>query len=190
MKRSPSAPVLLILAALISGCGKSEETPARQDAPASPTAGASAASAGGVSWSVPERWKDAGERPMRVATYVVPGAGGAESAECGVFYFGSDQGGDIRANIDRWVGQFERPSTPVESSRQVGELKVTLVSTTGTFLSPGGPMMQSQGKRDNYSLAGAIVEAPQGSVFFKMVGPAATVEAARAEFDALLASLK
>jgi hypothetical protein len=63
------------------------------------------------------------------------------------------------------------------------------VDIKGTYLNPGGGMMQSQGEKPDYRLLGAIVEAPQGNVFFKLTGPAATVAAAEADFDALLASI-
>jgi hypothetical protein len=49
--------------------------------------------------------------------------------------------------------------------------------------------MQSQGKRAGYRLLGAIVEGPGGLIFFKFTGPAPTVAAAQAEFDALVASI-
>ena len=49
-------------------------------------------------------------------------------------------------------------------------------------------MMQSQGKRPGLRLLGAIVESPEGLVFFKLTGPAATVGAAQADFEALVAS--
>jgi hypothetical protein len=38
-------------------------------------------------------------------------------------------------------------------------------------------------------LLGAIAKGPQGSVFFKLVGPRASVEGARTAFDQLLESL-
>jgi len=75
------------------------------------------------------------------------------------------------------------------SSRVVNGIKVTLVKISGTYLAPGGPMMQSQGKRENYRLVGAIAEAPEGSVFFKFTGPAATVAAAEENFNGLISSL-
>ena len=50
-------------------------------------------------------------------------------------------------------------------------------------------MMQSQGKKPGWRLIGAIVEAPEGLVFFKCVGPAATIQKAEKEFEELLASL-
>jgi hypothetical protein len=75
------------------------------------------------------------------------------------------------------------------STREVNGMKVTLVQISGTYLAPGGPMMESQGKKDNYKLLGAIVEGPEGSVFFKFTGPAHTVNAARVEFDGMIGSL-
>ncbi len=183
--------ILVVLAALIiTGCGGKEETPGTAaQKPSLSQGGGTAAAAGGVTWNVPSRWKNAGERPMRVATYIIPSADDSH-AECAVFYFGSDQGGDVRSNIDRWLAQFENPSTPVEATREINGMRLTTVTTTGTFLAPSGPMMESQGKKENYTLLAAIVGAPEGSVFFKLTGPAATVSAAKGEFDALLASLK
>lgn len=191
MKKIIVSGVLLSALALAGCSGKDEKPAATPDKPSltQGTAGSNN-SAAGVSWSLPARWKSAGERPMRVATYMIPPAGDGAEAECAVFYFGSDQGGDVRSNIDRWIGQFENPSTPVEGEKEVDGLKVITVTTTGTYLAPAGPMMQSQGKLADYVLLGAIVEAPGGSVFFKLTGPSATVNGAKAEFDALLGSIK
>jgi hypothetical protein len=69
-------------------------------------------------------------------------------------------------------------------------LKVHTVDLAGTYLAPSGPMTQSSGKKANYRLRGAIVEAPEGNVFFKLTGPAATVESAALAFDALVASVR
>lgn len=183
---------VLLSAVAFAGCSGKDEKPAANAEKPSLTQGGSGSnsSAAGVAWSLPARWKSAGERPMRVATYTIPPVGEGADAECAVFYFGSDQGGDVRSNIDRWVGQFENPSTPVEGEMEVDGLKVITVTTTGTYLAPAGPMMQSQGKLEDYVLLGAIVGAPGGSVFFKLTGPSATVNGAKAEFDALLGSIK
>jgi hypothetical protein len=79
--------------------------------------------------------------------------------------------------------------TVERSSREVNGMKVALVTVSGTYLAPGGPMMQSQGKKENYRLLGAIVEGPEGSVFFKFTGPTQTVVSAQGSFDALISSL-
>jgi hypothetical protein len=127
---------------------------------------------------------------MRVATYDVPGAKDAEAGQCAVFYFGRGQGGGVEANVQRWAGQFKEKPTPKQERRTVAGLSVTLVDVEGTYTNPGGGMMQSQGEKAGYRLLGAIVEAPEGNVFFKLTGPAATVSAAEAAFDGLIGSIQ
>jgi hypothetical protein len=51
-------------------------------------------------------------------------------------------------------------------------------------------MATAKSRKPGYRIAGAIVEAPQGSVFFKLTGPAATVQAAKPAFDKMLQSVK
>jgi hypothetical protein len=144
--------------------------------------------AAGVKWTVPASWKLEAGRPMRVATYTIPSAG-SEAGECGVFFFGSGQGGGVDENLNRWISQFEGGAPPRKSEKTVGGFKVHLVDVAGTYLAPGGPMMQSQGKKPGYRLLGAIVEAPNGMVFFKCTGPAATISKAQADFDRMIGSL-
>jgi hypothetical protein len=146
------------------------------------------AGAGGIKWSVPRTWSDLPGSSMRVATYKVPGPKGAEAGEVAVFFFGPGQGGSVDANVERWSRQFEGTPKPERAQKRVNGLAVTMVRLAGTYLAPGGPMMQSQGKRPDFRLLGAIVEAPEGLVFFKLTGPAATVGPAQADFDALVAS--
>jgi len=146
-------------------------------------------SAAGVKWTVPAGWKTQPERPMRAATYDIPAAAGAEAGECGVFYFGQGQGGGVEDNISRWVGQFEGAGAPRKGEKTVHGLKVHTVDISGTYMASGGPMMKSQGKKPGYRLLGAIVEGPQGNVFFKCIGPAATIAKAQGEFDSLVQSV-
>ncbi len=154
-----------------------------------PAAPAPPASAGGIAWKVPGRWAAGAGSAMRVATYAVPAAKGAEKGECAVFFFGPGQGGGVDDNVARWGKQFEGAPEPERSAQTVAGLRVTRAAVSGTYLAPGGPMMQSTGKKTGYRLLGAIVEAPGGNVFFKLTGSAATVAAARADFDALVASI-
>jgi len=145
--------------------------------------------AAGVKWMIPPAWKLEAGRPMRVATYSIPAMASAEAGECGVFFFGGGQGGGVEENINRWVKQFEGGAAPKRSEKIVGGFSVHLVDVAGTYLAPGGPMMQSQGKKSGYRLLGAIVEAPHGMVFFKCTGPASTLAKAQADFDRLIGSL-
>lgn len=163
--------------------------------PSAPQA-AGPGSAGGIKWAAPKGWSLGPERSMRAATYMIPAAGGdPEGGECAVFFFGPGQGGGVQANIDRWIGQFEQPDgrPSAELAKQnkevINGMTVTTVDLTGTFAG-GGPMMGgSASKKTGYRMLGAIVEGPQGAVFFKFTGPAATVAASQDDFRALLKSL-
>jgi hypothetical protein len=134
---------------------------------------------------------------MRAATYRLPTAkGDAEGAELAVFHFGAGQGGDVEANVRRWLSQFKRPDgAPVDAEARrktetVHGLKVTTVDVQGTYASGGmmgGPVTPKPGWR----LLGAIVEGgPEGPVFLKLTGPARTVAGAQKDFRALLHSLR
>lgn len=190
----PFSPKFLLLAAglvTVVACNKKPSEQAPQTMQQSPdvVSAHDVSAVAGIHWTRPGKWGLEPARQMRIATYGIPAAGGdPEGGECAIFYFGSGQGGDIQQNIGRWGEQFEN-GQPEQSSREVNGLKVTLVKIAGTYLAPGGPMMQSQGKKDNYRLLGAIVEAPEGSVFFKLTGPAKTVAACESDFNNLVGSL-
>jgi hypothetical protein len=131
---------------------------------------------------------------MRLAQYRVPGPGG--DAECVVFYFGPGQGGDPQANAARWAGQFEqsdgRSSLDVMTIEPLGgtAVPVRIVEVHGTY--DGGMTMTDAPpeKRPGYMLLGGIAEGPDAPWFFKLTGPAATVQAEREAFEALLRSLR
>lgn len=146
-------------------------------------------SAGGLRWYAPASWQAGAPQPMRVASYTIPAAAGAEAGSCGVFFFGKGQGGGVEDNLKRWASQFEGASAPKTSQRTIAGMKAHLIEISGTYLAPSGPMMQSQGKKPGWSLSGAIVEAPEGLVFFKSVGPAATIQKAQPQFEELLKSI-
>jgi hypothetical protein len=150
-----------------------------------------AESAGGVSWTAPATWKADAPRQMRAATYIVPPAkGDTDSGECAVFFFGPGQGGSVDDNVARWVGQFEGGKAPAKKKEKLGSFEVTTVELEGTYQqSMGGPMGPKTPKA-GFKLLGAIVEGPQGNVFFKFTGPAKTVDAARADFMKMMKELK
>ena len=143
----------------------------------------------GIRWSVPAGWTELPARPMRVATYRAASAKSPDPVECGVFYFGEGRGGGVDENIQRWVDQFEKSPAPKRSIRNVRGLRVHVAEISGTYLSPAGPMMQSQGKKPGWRLLGAVVQGPEGLVFFKMTGPAAGIAAAERQFGSLIESV-
>ncbi|MBK7863048.1 MAG: hypothetical protein IPJ65_31455 [Archangiaceae bacterium] len=147
-------------------------------------------SAGGLSWAPPASWKADAPRPMRAATYKLPAAkGDTEDGECGVFYFGQGQGGSVDMNVQRWVGQFEGAKAPTPKKEKVSGFELTTLELDGTYTGGGGPMGPKTSKA-GYKLLGAIVEGPEGAIFFKLTGPAKTVEAARADFAKMVKAIK
>jgi hypothetical protein len=134
---------------------------------------------------------------MRLATYQVPAATGDQAGgECAVYYFGQGQGGSVEANIDRWIGQFQQPNgKPSKDAAKVDKrtikgLKVTTVDVSGAYTGMGGPRAPAGPPKQSYRLLGAIVEGPQGSIFFKFTGPAKTVGENQDSFEKMIFSLK
>lgn len=134
---------------------------------------------------------------MRAATYSVPPAkGDSDAGECAAYYFGQGQGGGVQANVDRWIGQFQeaggKPAKDVAKiqKRTIHGLNVTTIDVSGTYTGMGGPMAPSHEAKAGYRMLAAIVEAPQGAVFFKFTGPAKTVAANQAAFDRMIDSVK
>lgn len=157
---------------------------------------AQAQAAGGLSWKVPEGWKTEAPRSMRAATYQIPPVkGDVEGAEVAVFYFGPGQGGAVDANVKRWVGQFKKADgSPADSEAKTKRetfngLPVTTVDLKGTYAG-GGMMMAPSDPKPNFRLLGAIVEGPEGAVFFKLTGPEKTVAGAQKSFRKLLETVK
>ena len=174
----------------VGGGSAGSASPDRPSAPA-PSAGGPG---GGlpVGWEAPDGWKKVEpSSSMRAAQYRLDGEGGA--ATLAIYHFGSG-GGGVKANIDRWIGQFEGPdggSLREEATtkvRRVDEVKVHLVEVTGTY-SPGAGMGAGQTRKDQRML-GAIAEAPGGLVFFKLLGPKETVAAHEKEFDTFVSSFR
>jgi hypothetical protein len=152
--------------------------------------------AGGVKWTAPATWKTQAPKPMRAATYTVPAAAGdKDPGELAVYYFGAGQGGGVDANIKRWVGQFQtadgKPATGQEkvAKRTISGFPVTTIDLSGTYTGGAGPMATEKIIKSGYRLLGAIVEGPQGGVFFKFTGPAKTVAASQPAFEKLLNSV-
>jgi hypothetical protein len=147
-------------------------------------------SGAGAQWTMPAAWKAEAQRPMRLATYTIP-----PGAECGVYFFGSGQGGSVDANLDRWIGQFlqadGKPSKDAAkiAKRTIHGWTVTTVDVSGAYTGMAGPTAQPGPAMAGYRMLGAIVEGPQGSIFFKFTGPAKTIAANQAAFDKMLESM-
>jgi hypothetical protein len=126
---------------------------------------------------------------MRKAQLKVPDTKATGSADVIFFHFGPGDGGGTKANVERWYGQFKEPRDKIGARSEettVGKHKVTYVHAEGTYLSgmPGG----AQTPVADYALAGAIIEADQGSVFIRMTGPKELVKASLPDFKKMVQS--
>ena len=134
-------------------------------------------------------WVETASPSMRKAQLKVNAANKKESAEVVFFYFGEGNGGGTKANVDRWLTQFQEPREKLNSKIEemtVGKRKVTYVQAEGTYLSgmPGGPKTA----QPNSMLLGAILESPEGNVFIKLTGPMALAKAAKDDFRKMVES--
>ncbi len=160
------------------------------------TSSARAEAAGGLQWTAPADWTSKGSTRMRAATYAIPAAAGdSEGGECAVYYFGPGQGGSVRANVRRWLGQFRTPEGgPVDESarvteKNVGEIAVTWLEVSGTYLFKPARFAPKVTPKPGYRMLAAIAQGPAGPVFFKLTAPANTAGNAEAAFEKMLQSL-
>lgn len=193
--RSLTAGMLAASAVIaLSACEKQPSSPA--PAPAAPgaspsTSGAPAdggtVTAAGVVFNVPEGWKAVPpSNQMRLAEVQVPGASGDPAGSCVIAF--STAGGDVESNITRWAGQvLDAAGQPVKHetvTRDIGGLKIHTVELKGAYQGMG------ETPKPDWMLRGAIVEVPGTLLFIKMTGPAATMEPAKAGWDAMIDSAR
>lgn len=195
--------------ALATGCGKQQASkapnptsapapkPSEPAAPSSKPVKTALPTAGGLSWNPPALFiAQTPKSSMRAAEYRIDGQGQGD-ATLAVFHFGAGQGGDVQSNIDRWVGQFQQPAgtkknaKPTTRRQVVAGMQVTTVDVKGSYSEMAmNPHATSPAQPQTHQrLLGAIVEGPQGPVFFKLVGPQKTVNLADTAFAALINSI-
>ena len=150
-----------------------------------------ASEAGGIQWKAPSQWKALPDRPMRAGTFSVPAAAGdGEPGEMAIFYFGQGQGGSVEANVQRWIGQFQNTTGQAKRSTQkIYGFSVTTIELGGTYLFSPSPMSTEKTPKPGYKMLGAIVEAPEGPVFFKFTAPGKTLAANESAFQTMLKSI-
>jgi len=143
---------------------------------------------------VPAAWKRSPpSSSMRLAQFQVPAAPGSGPAAFIVYYFGPGQGGSASANIARWTGQFSAPgggaATPEVSRRETSGMPVTVVRLQGDYARGVGTGPVGTARPDQV-LRAAIIESSRGNVIVQLHGPAATVDAAAADFDRFVAGIR
>jgi len=153
-----------------------------------------------LKFDAPATWKAQPPSTMSLQRYAIPKAGDDPTdGDARVFFFSNSEGrgGQLDAIVAMWIAQFtdaNGQAVPASASRtetvEVGGLKATTVDVTGYF--GVSPAMGGSGKRSDteHKLLGVIVALPEGNWMIKAVGPKATMEAARGDFEALVKSLR
>ena len=134
---------------------------------------------------------------MRVAEFTLPKVeGDNEDATVTVFFFGAAQGGNVQANVDRWIGQMTQPDG--RPSREVArtstltshDLPITLVDVTGTYTAEVSPGSAEHFNKPGFRQCAAIVATSGGPYFVKLTGPVKTVARWNDSFTAFLNTLR
>lgn len=198
--------VLLTLGACTQGGEKldgrqmpSQTAPAQQGGVSQEPTGSGPLDIAGVAFLPPEAWTDLGATQMRKASFSFgPAEGDTDAAEVTAFYFGEGQGGDIESNIARWIGQMDPPEGQeiqevVRRSKMTTQtgLDIHFVEINGTHNRSmgGGPMTGGRTKAyPGWRMVGAIIEGPEGNIFFKLVGPEMTAGQMEESFRQMLST--
>lgn len=187
--------VVLALSLVVVSCRRAPAEPdpipfVPKTATSTTVAAAPSGSSKQLAWDAPKGWTRA-DKPsaMRRATYTLPKQDGdADAPDLAI----SVAGGAVDANVDRWVQQFEEDAKPSlkKSTRKIGPYEVTMAELRGTWMGsgmPGGGVPPKHG----YAMIAAIVPVDADAKwFFKLVGPQKSVDAARADFETFLNSIR
>jgi len=139
--------------------------------------------AGGLKYDVPEGWRAGKMSMMRLAAFDI----GPEdqSAELTII----QAGGDLRGNVDRWLGQVRGDSPPgevVDAALEAAEQLTVSGKEAQRFYLDDGKADESSGQM----IDATIVPMENGmSMFIKATGPAKTVVAQREAIGTFLQSL-
>jgi hypothetical protein len=152
----------------------------------------------GLKSKTPGDWKE--EEPAkssfvkRYKQFRLPKRGDdKEDAELVIF---QGVGGESKANIERWKGQFTPPEgkksedvTKVTEIR-IGDRPATYLDVQGTFTPPPFSARGKVEKKANYRMLGVHFDGPRNVYHIKLTGPAKTVEAYKKEFDEWVKNFK
>ena len=134
---------------------------------------------------------------MRVAQYKLPKAeGDAEDASLVLYFFGSNQGGSVQANLDRWISQIKQADGSSSESKAkletltINQLKVSTIDLAGTYVAETAPGSGERYNKPNYRLRAAVIETSKGAYYVKLVGPMKTVSRWDKAFNGYLQSFE
>jgi len=130
----------------------------------------------------PKGWEHGGDKPMRLATFSVPGG-----AECSVSAFPGDVGGLV-PNVNRWRQQMG--AAPLTAD-EVADLPVSpVLGVLATIVRIEGPLPGPDGSPRPSMMLAAFAKLESETVTLKLTGPAAAVQAAEVDFAVLCRRLR
>jgi hypothetical protein len=151
---------------------------------------------GDLKFTIPSKWKiELVESPARGGQWRVPPLHGeGEGGEVVAFFFGPGVGGSARENIDAWIGtMFNAEGHPAAAEikhHDTGGMRISQVVLFGTYnqvvLLPGVPPVL----KSNYGLLGAVIENPQGNIYWRFTGPEPLITATLPLFNKVIDSVK
>ena len=151
----------------------------------------------GLNFTIPYKWRiQPVENANRAGQWSVPLPHDAdgEGADVAVFYFGKDVGGDAKENIAAWndlvLDARDNPAPAKVSKLNAGGLKISVVSIFGTYEQPVEQPGLPPVEKPKFGLLGAVVETPQGNIYWRLTGPEALVTATLPLFNKIVASVK
>lgn len=204
---SADEPLKLAPGTAVSDPAKSSTTQAASSATARPETDVSkipghppVASKKGLSFTAPPGWvSEAPTVPMRREQFKLPKQGSdKEDAAVTVSVLAKGEGGQREDNLKRWAQQFAQPDgsdsmdAMVVSERKVGDLTVTDIDISGTYIAPKNMMDPSSARYDEagWRMLMSWIQSDHGSYYVKVLGPQATVAHWEPSFRAYVSSVK
>jgi hypothetical protein len=149
----------------------------------------------GLKAAVPGDWKE--EKPknlLRWKTFKLPKAKDDKAdAELALF---QDLGGTPEENVKRWKAKFKPPEDKTiddvskVSKFKIGSKEATYFEVYGTYIDKPFPMATKFELRPDYRMIAIQYDGDAHTYHMLLIGPAATIEAHKKEFDGWLKALK
>lgn len=151
---------------------------------------------GDLKFTIPSKWKiEPVDSPARGGQWLVPPLHGeGEDGEVVAFYFGPGIGGTAKENIEAWIGTMfnaeGHPAAAEVKHHKTGGFTISQVVIFGTYNQvvslPGVPPVP----KSNYGLLGAVIENPQGTIYWRFTGPEALITANLPLFNKVIDSVR
>ncbi len=200
--------LVLLCLGLIACDSPTSTTPQNDTEPSVPNATSEAQEDGkgtvvtlaGLKSTTPATWeKQKPSNRLRKFQFKIPKVkGDKDDAEMVIFYFGKGGGGGVKANLNRWKGQFEAPKgkkledVTTLKEFKVGDAEVTKLDIYGTYLYKFPPFSPRAKiiRKENYRRIGVIFSTDEGPYFITFTGPKKTVDANAKAFDKWIKAFK